>query len=200
MDEDTLAFIDRSVRSGFRTRNEIIESVAEYADEAVLDQMDVIAAVDAMIEEHRLEASTWPAETDNDRLDRAFAQLDASGVIARQDFACCQSCGQAEIWDEVDEPAAWRGYVFFHQQDTERAVEGDGLYLGFGTSKHGIKTSILGLLRPRARPASPSGADEAIGREIVAALAASGLRARWDGSVATRILVEPFHWRRRSPG
>ena len=198
MDEDTLAFIDRSVRSGFRTRDEIIESVAEYADEAVPDERDIVAAVDAAIERHRLEMSTWPAETDNDRLDRAFAQLDASGVIARQDFACCQSCGQAEIWDEVEEPAAWRGYVFFHQQDTDRAVEGDGLYLGFGGSERGTKTSLLGLLRPGARK-DVLVADEAIGREIVAALTASGLPTTWDGRVQTRILVEPFDWRRRPP-
>ena len=29
--------------------------------------------------------------------------LEAEGVIARQNFTCCGSCGAIEIWDEIEE-------------------------------------------------------------------------------------------------
>jgi len=32
----------------------------------------------------------WPSVTDCDRLDRAFADLNGRGIVARQNFACCK--------------------------------------------------------------------------------------------------------------
>ena len=91
-----------------------------------------------------------PSPTDHDRLDDAFFTLDEAGIVARQDFTCCASCGHHEIWEEIGaEPA--RGYVFFHWQDTETAARGDGLYLAYGSTSEGDEASV------------------AVGREIVAA-------------------------------
>ena len=197
MDQDTLDFIERLVRAGYLDRDEIRESVADYlADTSAIDEAQVAAAVDAAIDRLRVDASTWPATTDNDRLDRAFERLGAAGVVARQDFACCTSCAHAEIWDEVPDPDAWRGYVWFHRQDTERAVDGDGLYLGFGgrDERSRLQRLILGRSADGAR-ADPA----AIGREIVQALADEGLAVTWNGEIDRRILVDPFEWRRRRP-
>lgn len=51
--------------------------------------------------------------------------------MARQNFTCCQTCGLAEIDDEIEvvraEGRPVRGYAFFHQQDTAGAVEGGSL-------------------------------------------------------------------------
>jgi uncharacterized protein DUF6891 len=195
--EDLRSELDLMVRGGYQSRDEIIEAIAELAagEGADLDNAELSKTVDAAIVELRAEARTWPRETDNDRLDRAFARLTAAGVIARQDFACCTSCAHAEIWDEVPDPRDWRGYVWFHRQDTERAVVGDGLYLGFGGRDE--QSRLQRLFGGRADGTRADAAT--IGHEIVQALAGEGLSAAWDGKIDRRILVEPFEWRRPPP-
>lgn len=64
-----------------------------------------------------------------------------------------------------------------HQQDTERAAEGDGLYLSYG--------------------ALEGGDTESIGHEVVAALTAANLPTEWNGTAAQRILVTPLNWQLR---
>lgn len=162
-----------------------------------LDAVELGQAIDAALADLRALARTWPAVTDNDRLDQAFARLSADGIVARQDFACCSSCAHAEIWDEVTDPEAWRGYVWFHRQDTERAVAGDGLYLGYG-ARDEEPSGLRRLLGARAG-GDARGGPVAIGREITQALLATGLPVTWNGKAETRILVDPFAWRRREP-
>lgn len=72
-----------------------------------------------------------------------------------------------------------RGYVFYHEQDTDRAIDGGGLMLAFG-SYEGEEPKT-----------------EAIGREICAALTRFGIPHEWNGSSNTRILIQPFEWRKR---
>jgi hypothetical protein len=63
-------------------------------------------------------------------------------------------------------------------QDTDRAVEGAGVYLGYGSAQGG-------------------GADAAqVAREICAALREEGLEPQWNGSVEQRVFV-PLEWKRR---
>lgn len=64
--------------------------------------------------------------------------------------------------------------MFFHQQDTEAAVTGGGLYLSYGTFDH-------------TDPA-------VVGREVVTALHAVGATTVWNGRADTRILVSPLEW------
>jgi hypothetical protein len=136
---------------------------------------------EALAEQAEFQRS-WPSRTDCDRLDAAFAALEADGVIARQNFSCCGTCGSGEIWDEIEEaqkegrPA--RGYAFFHMQDTESAVEGYGLCLNYGACEEGEAAAV------------------AVGRDIVAALTAQGLQTDWDGSHAKRIGVS-LDWKKR---
>ena len=185
------------VRGAYQSRNEIIQAIAELAAGEGIDLDDAALAktVDAAIAGLRAEARTWPQETDNDRLNQAFRQLNAAGVIARQDFACCTSCAHAEIWDEVPDRRDWRGYVWFHRQDMERAVVGDGLYLGFGGRDERSRLQRLFVGRTDGTREDAA----SIGHEIVQALAGEGLPTIWDGKVDRRILIEPFEWRRPPP-
>jgi len=197
VDEDLRSELDVMVRGGYQSRDEILEAIAELAagEGADLDDAELARTVDLVIAGLRVEARTWPQETDNNRLDQAFARLTAAGLIARQDFACCTSCAHAEIWDEVTDPRDWRGYVWFHRQDMERAVVGDGLYLGFGGREE--RSRLQRLFGGRANGTREDSAT--IGHEIVQALAGAGLPAVWDGKVDHRILIEPFEWRRPPP-
>jgi hypothetical protein len=129
--------------------------------------------------EHLAAQATWPERTDSDRLIDAFRILDAARIVAREDFACCQSCGSAEIGGEVldeDEP---RGYVFYHGQDADHAATGGGLWLSYGSFEQPDPT--------------------AVGEEIAEVLRAQGLPVEWDGSPARRIHV-PLTWARRRHG
>ena len=54
-------------------------------------------AVTSAFAAHLADQATWPERTDSDRLTDAFRALDQAGIVAREDFACCQNCGVAEI-------------------------------------------------------------------------------------------------------
>lgn len=70
-----------------------------------------------------------------------------------------------------------RGYVFYHMQDTESAVEGGGLYLNYGAIQDGEAAAI------------------GIGKEIAASLRQQGLQVE-DETWAKRIGVR-LDWKRR---
>jgi hypothetical protein len=178
-------YIDREVRGGFTPIGEIPEAAVEYLADEVEGSIlrphaehYTAAALVALAEAQK----AWPDRTDCDRLDTAFARLEAAGILARQDFSCCQNCGHGEMWELVQDAHAHgrdvRGYTFYHQQDTEHAVEGYGLCLAWGAAEAG-------------EPALAS-----IGHEVVAALRAEGLKVSWDGGTKKRISVS-MEWKRR---
>jgi hypothetical protein len=95
----------------------------------------LVHAVSALMEDQE----SWPVLTDFDRLSLAFDMLEDEDIVARQHFTCCGTCGAAEIGIEMDDfrDMAGReptGYVFFHQQDTESAVESGSLYISYGAA------------------------------------------------------------------
>ncbi|GIF21126.1 hypothetical protein Ate02nite_38560 [Paractinoplanes tereljensis] len=122
----------------------------------------------------------WPARTDSDRLTDAFRALDLAGIVAREDFACCQSCGNSEIGDEAGTGEPARGYVFYHGQDAERAAQGGTLWLAYGSFDKKI-------------------GEAQIGDEVVAALRGEGLEVDWTGDPLERVHVR-LRWAKRRHG
>lgn len=183
----------RRAIEAYDTDEEIVVSVSEVlADEHGENLLRVRRRVrrlaPAVFAAQAAEERTWPVPTDCDRLDRAFAALERRGVVARQNFACCQTCGHAEIGDEIESGTAEepvRGYAFFHRQDTESAAAGEGLYLAYGAVMPGP-----------ASPAEWNRAATEVAGEVVTALRAEGLDAAWNGDLEMRIGV-PLIWRRR---
>ena len=177
--------VRQQVADGYTSPDQIVVNLAERFEIPAHDSRRpvLVALVREAIADHQRQQAGWPALTDCDRLDRAFASLEAAGVVARAHFTCCQSCARSEIGGEVATVRARgrevRGHVFFHAQDTERAVAGHGLLLGYG---------------PVGQP-SPA-ATEAIGHVVVEALREAGLQPVWNGSAAQRIAV-PLRWQRR---
>lgn len=177
--------IRREVASGYYDEDVILAGAADWFEEEIdpgLVQREAPGVLRAVLAEHRRAEQSWPARTDCDRLDAAFAALEEEGVIARQNFSCCGTCGSGEIWDEIDEAKAAglpaHGYAFFHAQDTESAVEGHGLYLNYGACEDGEAAAL------------------AVGRTIVARLEQHGLTTDWDGSWDKRIGVS-LDWKKR---
>jgi hypothetical protein len=181
---DLSAFIQRHVGAGFESDEELRQTAKEYCgdnyDEVLIDA-DVEAMLAEAIEEHRREQQSWPDTTDCDRLDAVFEDLEADGIVARQDFTCCQNCGHAEIDDEINQAREQHtviGFAFYHQQDTERAVEGGGLILAYGALTGKPEDSLD------------------IGKRIAARLRQHGLEVRWNEDVSKRIFVA-MDWKRR---
>lgn len=185
--EDVVESVVSGVRGGFRTRDEVLEAAHDRAAEVGFDRAVVTAYVDRAWGARLAEQRTWPATTDADRLDDAFAELDAGGVVARMDFTCCQTCGVAEIDDEVRPGQEPVGYVFFHQQDSERLGDDDAvLLLSFGA---------FGIADADAYEAAAL----AVGHRVRAALERAGLTVDWPGTTSRRIAVTGLDWRRRLP-
>ncbi|HEX5219501.1 MAG TPA: hypothetical protein VFZ59_08025 [Verrucomicrobiae bacterium] len=113
-----------------------------------------------------------------------FEALNRRGIVALQNAGYTQSdgyddCGQA--YNERPDKESVIGYCFYHGQDVERAVAGEGLYLAFG-------------------PIDPQ--DEEIkgpevGRVVVGELQRAGFQTNWDGTFKTRIFIPKLDWKRR---
>lgn len=185
--QELQTFIDIEVKAGFASRDEIIEMAVDYLLDDYDYTLDFIieratTITDQLLAQHAAEQATWVQSTDCDRLDEAFAELDRHGIVARQNFTCCQSCGHAEIWEAIDDTEQFRtvlGYVFYHQQDTDSAVEGDYLYLAYGAVDGKSPSSMR------------------VGHEVVAALQRAGLDVVWNGDLSKRIYLPNFRWERR---
>ncbi|RKE21238.1 DUF6891 domain-containing protein [Streptomyces sp. TLI_171] len=135
--------------------------------------------VDRLWLERVAEQRSWVGETDPERLTRAFAALESTGITAREDFTCCRSCGHAEIGAENENA---RGFVYFHRQGTEAVAGGGALALYFGGFDGSEETTA------------------AVGREVVEALTAVELTVRWSGDPGQAIRVTDLDWRRRLVG
>ncbi|HSJ04724.1 MAG TPA: hypothetical protein VK956_19790, partial [Verrucomicrobium sp.] len=128
----------------------------------------------------------WPEITDCDRLDEAFAELETRHIISLQNAGYTQSDGMEDVssaWHERGHRSSGVvGYCFYHGQDLERAVMGEGLYLAFG--------DING----------DDSKGEAVGETICSVLTKHRFKVEWDHTVKTRILVPVLDWKRRAEG
>lgn len=156
----------------------IVEATVQDYDDAEGIRALAWQLIGPAFERHLAAQAGWPERTDSDRVTAAFRALDAAGIVAREEFACCQNCGVAEIPAEAE---TGRGFAFYHAQDAERAARGGRLHIAFGSW-----------------PGSPSTA-AGIGAEVAAALRAEGLDVPWDGSPDERISVR-MTWARRRHG
>lgn len=185
--EEERALLQQRVRTvlvgGYASRAELAELAEEYLiteDRRPVCRAQAQALVDRMWLERVAEQAAWQGETDPERLTRAFAALQEAGITARENFACCRTCGLSEIGDEGGPDA--RGFVFFHTQGTDSAATGHGLTLYYGGFDDSSETTT------------------AIGHEVVAALEAAGLHTEWDRDPGLAITVAPLDWRRRLVG
>lgn len=123
----------------------------------------------------------WADRTTNDAIDEAFTRLERSGVVAMQNVGGTQAMGWAEVNARIASlgPKKVLGAVFYHSQDVERGVEGEGLLLTFGAA---------------------DGTDEsaaAVANAVLDALRAEGVTCEWSGEIDARIRIAPFVWKKR---
>jgi hypothetical protein len=171
----TRAWVADVVRSGLSSAAEVREQVVE-AIAADHPGLPAEATADAWIADAeaawRADAATWPAVTDHDRLEQAFAGLEQRDVVVLQ--------GVADHWvarDELDrrtpKPA---GVAWFTPTDVWHAIDAGMLEVNLW---HGTTAN-----------AAPG---DALLDEALAAFAAAGLDAHFDEG---RIEVAA-RWQRR---
>lgn len=182
---DLQTMIATDVQAGYDTRIQMIARAmahmpADYAPQWTEEK--AAALVDLALQVHYEDQRTWQGITDCDRIDEAFATLDRHGIIARQHFSCCQSCGHTEIntvIEQVQQIREVRGYVFFHRLDTESAMENGYFYLAYG--------SLSGKERESMQ----------IADTVLTVLQNAGLNATWNGWVRSRVCINDVVWQRR---
>jgi hypothetical protein len=182
--EDLRTFIANHVREGFESAHEIVEKATEFAYGKYERDMESEAKrlTAELLTAHRADQAGWGPTTDCDRMDKAFETLNQQGIVARQDFSCCNNCGFTEIYDEVEAAEKDRpifGYVFYHLQCTEWVIKTGQLLMAFG------------------RIEEDSEALHRVGNAVVAELCRVGLNASWGGTDHHPIVVEGMVWRRR---
>lgn len=188
MDEDCREALERIqyyVRSGFYEPDEIADTLCNDVFEPdTLDETWVHEQIELEWKRKLAEEASWTTVTDCDRLDQAFAELEQSHVIALQNAGYTQSDGIediTEVWHDAGQGnSPIIGYCFYHGQDLERAVDGEGLMLTYGDI---LGTDDRGL---------------EVGRIIQQVLDRHGLRTEWDGTVQQRINIPNIRWQKRS--
>lgn len=167
------------VRTGFEPAAEIVRSVCECMEEYELEGLETLvgSCVEAEIRSLQDEQQGWSHPTDCERLDQVFADLKSMGIMAQHHYTCCGTCGNFEIGlhlrYESSMGRAWRGYAFYHVQDTESAIHGYGQYLSYGAADQEDDEASVG-----------------IGQEIVGVLRTHGFEPRWDGTIGKRIAFD----------
>src|SRR5262245_61433879 len=96
--------------------------------ETGIDCDAMVAAVRNEFRKKTVAEASWPEVTDPDRLSSAFKTLDAQGICALQNTGLTQSDGYEDVRHaSAASSGKYRGYCFFHGQDLQRAIAGQGL-------------------------------------------------------------------------
>ncbi len=201
--------IDREVAVGFVPQDDIgLEAVDDYSGHVPFPILRPISKrlAKIAIKKHMEEQATWPAVTDFDRLDRAFAELEQHGIMCRQDYHSGWTAGHAsmlkELLSESKKGREIRGYCFHSERDTDVVLKHGLLLLAFGPKPAAEEipdTSEENRLEASSRSSASEQAAIAVGLEIVGALQRHGLNAHWSGSLDERIQIQMDWKRRREP-
>ena len=183
-----LGLVEDLIWYGFDSAGEIDALIdRDAADGDGFDVARVKAFAAVTLAKKRAAEAEWPQTTDCDRLDRAFARLKAQRICALQYAGNTLDEGFDAVSDAVNEEGVpqdqYMGYCFFHSQDIDRALDGEGLMLAFGH-----------LDSDDANDTIP------VGRLISEALQQEGWQVDWNGSAEQRIGVPGLRWQRRTPG
>lgn len=190
MSEDQQFIFDiiyTQVRSGFYSLEEILEFVTEeiedngfedeISEEWAQDQIDMV--YQKLLEESKSEVPFAPTQ----RLIAAFDELAANKIIALHYAGYTTDEGEYEVTEIervlIDNETESEGYCFYHGQDLERAVRGEGLHLSFQKINN------------------ESGAvSKEVAQKIIAVLEKHELKVEWNGKATTRIFLPDFQWQR----
>lgn len=193
MDEDVEIALSERLWLHVAAGRESLEALREelvadlLAEEGLEDDPEAeewaLGELSSLWDAHAAEAAAWPRPTDVDRLERAFAALEAEDWLT--DGPEGSGVTQSDVLDDLTERAEGGAapYAGFHLQDIEGALGGAGLWLMHG----------------RLGPDGAATPDARIAARLCEALRAEGLSPEWDGDPARRVHLPALAWRRAAP-
>ncbi|RJY09271.1 DUF6891 domain-containing protein [Aurantiacibacter aquimixticola] len=136
----------------------------------------------ALMAKKRVAEAGWPARTDWDKLDEVFAALETCDILSLHNVGYTTSDAHDDAWQTIREASdrEYRGFVYYHGQDVERAVDAMPLFLGYDSIAEGEK------------------AKRELGEEIVAAVREGGFAVDWSGDPETRMSIVDLVWKKRA--
>ncbi len=181
------AEVVRWIWYGYHSPKQITQMIAQHAEDEDDIDVDVMQAFAAtVLAKKRAAEATWPEVTDSDRLADAFSDLSQSGILAVQWAGDTLDEGFEVVNERLEtldpEGEIYAGACFFHSQDMDRALYGEGLSVAFGHLHSDEAEDYV-----------------AIGKRVVEALQRHGLQVSWNGTDRQRIGLPDFCWRRRTP-
>ncbi|WCM40951.1 hypothetical protein MG290_08240 [Flavobacterium sp. CBA20B-1] len=188
MSEDQQFIFDSiytQVRSGFYSLEEIQANIIEeIEDNGFEDEISEEWAHEQINQEYETllnESKNWGEDTQTQRLIAAFDELAENKIIALHYAGFTIDDGEYEVVEVertlIDNDEKSEGYCFYHGQDLERAVRGEGLYISFQKVNN-----------------ESDAVSKEVAKKIVEVLEKHGLKVDWNGKAATRILLPDFKW------
>ena len=184
---ETEQYICESIKvwvwSGFYNLDEIMHMANDILEEDT--DVDVLMQYARNeLAQKKVAEQSWLQITDCDRLNAAFDELNALGIIALHNTGYTMSDGHEDVGDvlrSIDRSKInIKGYCFYHGQDLERAVNSMELALAYGDLKAIDEKKVE------------------VGKEIVAVLTKHGLKCKWNKKPDVRISLPNIQWQRRS--
>ena len=190
MSEDQQFIFDSiytQVRSGFYSlediQNNTIEEIEDNGFEDEISEDWAYKQINAVNEELLKESESWGENTQTNRLIAAFDELAESKIIALHYTGYTMDDGEYEVIEVErtlnDNNEKSEGYCFYHGQDLERAIRGDGLNISF--QKINNESDVV---------------SKEIAKKIVAVLEKHDLKVDWNGKASSKILLPEFKWQR----
>ncbi len=179
---DTEDRIRRLIWTGFYTPEDVFEVISEeYLDPYSLSADDR-TWIEETVEKHataKTEAeASWAEETDWDRLDIVFHELDEAGILALHNMGTKDEDGRSDVSDITEQMAiegyTFKGSVFYHEDSILATIGGAPLSLTF----------------------SPADAVDM----IVGKLTEAGFDVATDEAGAGKLKLNGFNWLKRGLG
>ncbi len=179
-DEYILDEIRKRVWSGFYTHDEIDEMIDDILEDDANETM-LRAAIKPELRKKKEAEKSWPKQTDCDRLNSVFNELEKQGILCLHNAGYTMSDAHSDAYEIYSEAPKGKyfGYCFYHGQDTDRAIDGGGLMLAFDHVKGDV----------------PEKMDVAL--KIKEMLEKEGFTLDWDGTTEKRINIPNFVWKNR---
>lgn len=149
------------------------------------------AAFAAVVKLRRAQLAQWQ-ELPKTPLTQAFEALAERGIVARENFTCCGTCASAEIGGERDDSRQWRGYIYYHQQDTDRLIDDRSTYIGYGAFVDAYMSEAeWTALSDSERDAQYQViVGKLMHEEVIPVLEQHGAVVTWNGDLGTRIYLD----------
>ncbi|QKT11804.1 DUF6891 domain-containing protein [Rhodococcus sp. W8901] len=195
LDEDGRAEVTRQIWDQLISgRGDADDFIDFYGDDYDLTEEQLGAAFAALRTARLRQQTEIGAYTS--RTIAAFEELNANGVVARADFSCCGSCASGEIWGERDDSRHWTGYVYFHQQDTDRLVEAGETYIGYGAfpPENFDEAAYDALSEDAKEDLYAAEVTRLLGDVVFPVLRRHGIEPEWNRDLGTRVLLTNADW------